>query len=336
MINKIINEVKRYYKIIVILAGAALIFSLVASVYLNRSAGNGGNNIDFVLKPGWGANVVISELYKKGIIKSRTAFKLVLAYKGKLKSLKKGVYSLNDGMTVGEVITVLTGNITKRIKVTIPEGFNNRQIGDLLVEKGFYKSRKEFLLYASKKSILLHFAIPAKNCEGYLFPDTYYFPVGYSKKKVIMHMINNFFNKISLLKKFPKNSRKRHSLIIMASIVEREAKVKNERPLIAGVFYNRLSKRYPLESCATVQYVFPKPKKRLFYIHLKIDSPYNTYRRRGLPPGPISNPGIESIKASLYPVKTDYMFFVLKGDGSHTFSKSFNTHVKAKKKYFGN
>lgn len=303
--------------------------------YLNMPAGEGSRKIDFTLKNGWGSNRVIKELYKKKMIRSRTAFKLLLRFRNKTNSLKKGLYAINDGMSIDRIIDIFDSGRTKTVSFTIPEGLNNRQIGELLAEKGFFKTQKEFLKYASSRKLRDRYQIPALTVEGYLFPDTYTVPVGYKKMKIFEHMIDNFLEKTTVLKGFPVDPQKRHKLVIIASIVEREAQLKEERPVIAGIFLNRLKKNYPLESCATIQYLFKKPKRKIYYNYLKIESPYNTYLNKGLPPGPISNPGLHAIEATLNPEKTDYLFFVIKGDGSHKFSKSFREHTRAKKKYIG-
>jgi UPF0755 protein len=327
----------RSFKVrIAIICIALIAISYFAGMrYLNMPAGDGSRKVEFTLKSGWGSNRVISELYKKGVIRSRTAFKLLLRFRNRTNSLKKGLYVIHDGMSVDRIINILASGRTKTVTFTIPEGYHNRQIGELLTEKGFFKSGKEFLKYASSRKLREKYRIPALTVEGYLFPDTYSIPVGYDKMSILSHMIENFFEKTSGLKDFPADPKKLHRLVIIASIVEREARLKEERPVIAGIFLNRLRKNYPLESCATIQYLFKKPKRKIYYNYLKIESPYNTYLNKGLPPGPISNPGLHAIEATLNPEKTDYLFFVIKGDGSHKFSKSFGEHARAKKKYIG-
>lgn len=319
-----------------ILTSVLLLFLLLGTIYYFLGpTGSGENKIDFVIKPGWGANVVVSQLYQKGLLKSRKAFLFYLALTGKLNEFKKGVYELHNGMNAITLAQILTSGKTKSITFTIPEGFNNRQIGDLLTEKGLFSSRNEFLEYAKNPEILKEFQIPASTAEGYLFPETYTVPMGYDKKKIIRLMIEQFFESTKNLN-FPQDPKERHKFVILASIVEREAQLKEERPIIAGVFQNRLQANYPLESCATIQYLFEKPKKKLYLKDLEIPSPYNTYKNKGLPPTPISNPGLEAIKATLSPAKTDYKFFVVKGDGSHHFSTNYREHLEMKKKYLGN
>lgn len=314
-----------------------LVFVLVSIFFYIKalgSPGDGSKKIDFEVKSGYGSIVVANQLYKQKLIRSRTAFKLYLRLTGNTKSIKKGVYPLNDGLSIPEVTHIITSGVTKSFSITIPEGYHNRQIAQKFLDRNIIKDKKEFEAATRSSKILNKYKIASDNLEGYLFPDTYTFPVSYSVDKVLDHMVQNFFHKTASLKEFPSDPKEIHRLVILASIVEREAKRKEERALIAGVFANRLKKNYPLESCATIQYLFEKPKTRLYYYHLEMESPYNTYKHAGLPPGPIANPGLEAIKAALNPDPTDYMFFVVKDDqGRHYFSKTLREHNRAKKKY---
>lgn len=325
---------KHIWKIIITLT-LTVVTVISGLLYMNLPSGNGNVKIDLYIKGGWGPQKIVSELYEEKIISSRTFFSLFLKLRGKTGSMKKGIYRLDDGMSINQVIDIIVSGKTKIITITIPEGYNNRQIGEILARKGLFDTQEEFLQLASSKEILAKYSIPGKDCEGYLFPDTYYFPAGYEKRMIIEQMIKQFISETESLENFPKDPAERHKLVILASIVEREAKLKEERALIAAVFLKRLNMNYPLESCATIQYLFEKPKKRIFYSDLKIESPYNTYQRKGLPPGAIANPGLPSIKATLNPEKTDFMYFVIKGDGGHSFSKTFSDHNRAKRKYFG-
>jgi UPF0755 protein len=295
--------------------------------------GDGKRKVDFIISAGSGGILISQKLFQEKLISSPFGFRILLFIKGKRKEIKKGIFELNNSMKPGQIIDEITDGRTKVLKITVPEGFNNRQIADLFKAKGFFESREEFLQYASELELLKKYNIPAKNAEGYLYPETYFIPAGYSKKKILDLMVNTFFQKTSGLMDFNLEAGERHKLLILASVVEREAKVKKERPIIAGVFLNRLKTNYPLESCATVQYLFEKPKKRLLFKHLKIQSPYNTYLRKGLPPGPISNPGLLSIEATLNPARNDFKYFVLLDDGKHKFSRTYAEHLIARKKY---
>lgn len=316
------------------LAGVALV-GLAVMFFSLRSVSDGSRHVDFAVKAGSSLSSVAAKLADANLIQSQFFFKLYMRVTGKAGRIKFGVYDLTDGMSASKIAAAITSGKTKTISITIAEGLHNRQIADLFVEKKFFSSREEFLNFAGKKSILDKYKIPAQSTEGYLFPDTYFLPQGYPKEKIIEHMVEHFFEKVKDVKNFPTEPRKIHEMVILSSIVEREAKLKDERPLIAAVFHNRLRDSEPLESCATVQYLFEKPKARLFFKDLEVESPYNTYRVRGLPPGPIGSPGIAAINATVNPEKTDYKFFVLKGDDAHFFSKSYKDHLAAKKKYIG-
>lgn len=322
-----------------ILAGggiAGVILVGLAVMYFSlRPVADGSRHVDFAVKAGSNLSSVSARLAEAKLIQSPFFFKLYMRLTGKSSKLKFGVYDLHDGMSASKIVQTLTSGKTKTISITIAEGLHNRQIGDLFAQKKFFASRDEFLQYAGKKTILDKYKIPAQTVEGYLFPDTYFLPQGYPKDKIIEHMIEHFFEKTKEVKNFPTEPRKIHDTVILASIVEREAKLKEERALIAAVFHNRLRDSEPLESCATVQYLFEKPKARLFYKDLEVESPYNTYKVKGLPPGPIGSPGIAAINATVNPEKTDYKFFVLKGDDAHFFSKTFKEHNAAKKQYIG-
>ncbi|AFM12654.1 endolytic transglycosylase MltG [Turneriella parva] len=332
------DNLQQVRKPLVIAAGvllATLLMGALAMYISLRSVGDGSRHIDFAVKAGSNLSNVSARLSEANLVGSETLFKLYMRLTGKAGRIKFGVYDLHDGMSAAKIAQTITSGKTKTISITIAEGLHNRQIADLFVEKKFFASRDEFLQVAAKKSILDKYKIPAQSAEGYLFPDTYFLPQGYPKDKIIEHMIEHFFEKAKEVKNFPTEPRKIHETVILASIVEREAKLKDERPLIAAVFHNRLRDSEPLESCATVQYLFEKPKARLFYKDLEVESPYNTYKVRGLPPGPIGSPGIAAINATVNPEKTDYKFFVLKGDDAHHFSKDFKEHNAAKKKYIG-
>ena len=332
------DNLQHVRKPLVIAAGALLAVLLVGSIAMYtslRSVGDGSRHTDFAVKAGANLANVSARLSEANLVGSEMFFKLYMRLTGKAGKIKFGVYNLNDGMSAAKIAQAITSGKTKTISITIAEGLHNRQIADLFVEKKFFASRDEFMQFAAKKSILDKYKIPAQSVEGYLFPDTYFLPQGYPKDKIIEHMIEHFYEKVKEVKNFPTDPRKIHETVILSSIVEREAKLKDERPLIAAVFHNRLRDSEPLESCATVQYLFEKPKARLFYRDLEVESPYNTYKVRGLPPGPIGSPGIAAIQATVNPEKTDYKFFVLKGDDAHHFSKDFKEHNAAKKKYIG-
>ncbi len=321
------------HRIIIAVVLIPILLTAILYVKIDSPVGDGNKSVDFIIPAGAGPVKIAKDLEKQGLIRSALLFRLKLFLLGKQNEIKKGVFTLYDIMSTGDIIKRITDGKIKMLRVTVPEGYNNRQIADLLISKGFIKSRSEFDKANQDETLLAKFKIPVKTFEGYLFPETYHFPVDYPIQKIVETMVGYFFQHIGEIKDFPKDSKRIHQIVTLASIVEKEAKVKEERTTIAGVFQNRLNAHYPLESCATVQYLFEKPKKRLLFKHLRIESPYNTYQIKGLPPHPIASPGLASIKAAFQPAKTPYKFFVVKGDGKHQFSEFLGDHEKAKKKY---
>lgn len=253
---------------------------------------------------------------------------------------RPGEYKLNSNMDYRAMLRRLTSKngVLNTVKVTIPEGYEVSQIIKLLADNGVCD--KDALLDAAANNdfdydFLKDIPLGKENrLEGYLFPDTYEF----YKNDVPERVLNKFLSNFDIKYSSEMNERARalgmttHELITLASIIEREATAK-DRANIASVFHNRLnSKTYPyLESCATVQYVLGERKKVISIADTKIDNAYNTYKYRGLPPGPIANPGLASIQAALYPNDTDYLFFALQEDGTHKFSKTYEEHLNTPK-----
>ncbi|PJZ71404.1 aminodeoxychorismate lyase [Leptospira perolatii] len=332
------NSKKKFLLLSGIVLGGLALIALVTFFIVDElkggAVGAGQVKVDISIEPGDTPSEVTDVLSKNGLIKSSKYFLFLIKATRSANKIKVGLYEINDGMDSRKILQVITEGKVKLVHFTVPEGYNNRQIGDLLVQKNLVKSRADFLNAANKTEILREFNIPAGTSEGYLFPETYSVPVNYPSDKIARMMIKRFFAK---LEKIPNSKdltpKKLHEIVVLASVVEREAKKNEERPLMAGVFLNRLKQDIPLESCATIQYLFDKPHPRIFEKDLKIVSPYNTYLNKGYPPGPISNPGLPALEAAFMPAQTDYLFFLLKPDGFHYFSKTFKEHAEAKKKY---
>lgn len=324
-------------QIIALVSSGLLIVVLFFSVFLavlGSAVGDGEKEQQFEIEAGDGIIKVSRELAKSDLIQSPTYFQFLLYFHGESKKIKQGIYDLNDGMSAREIMDIIVSGKVATFSLTIPEGYHNRQIAELFVEKKIVDSKEEFFEIATSEKLLKKYKIPAKTTEGYLFPETYIFPLNYKPKKIIEAMIKRFFINLKTIPKAKDNTPEEiHKKVILASIIEREAKKDEDRPKMAGVFLKRLEYRMPLESCATVQYLFDKPKKRLFKRDLQIESPYNTYLHRGLPPGAISNPGLAALKAAYNPEKSDYLFFLVKPDGYHHFSKTLTEHINAKRKY---
>ena len=299
--------------------------------------GEKGTTIDFELPEGSTSRTAARNLEKEGLISSATLFRVYLRTTGQGGNLKAGYYELPTGQSIARIATLLTEGRVRMQSFTIPEGWHNRQIAELLESEGLIQDREEFLSETRRPDILQHYSIPADSTEGYLFPDTYTIPDGYPVAKIHRAMLRRFFEVLKQANPpADLTAASLHEAVILASIIEREAAKPEELPEMAGVFRNRLQQGMRLESCATVQYLLPHPRQKLYERDLKIASPYNTYLHRGLPAGPISNPGLPALKAALHPEKSDDLFFVLKPDGSHYFSSSYREHLRAKKRFLDN
>jgi UPF0755 protein len=278
---------------------------------------------------------IAAKLRERGIIRSETAFLIMARFLGETSHMQAGDYPLSPHMTLAQIITILVRGEGIARWVTVPEGYTLRQIAQTLSENELGDSRR-FMRIARDggRSFRDLSFTPPDNLEGFLFPDTYKVKKKETERKMIAEMLRNFDSKIAkpLSRDFQQaaaKGRPMEEVLILASMVEREAKEKKEQPIIAGVIMNRLRQDMFLQVDATVQYALAEPKKRLYFKDYEIASPYNTYRHKGLPPGPICNPGAEAIKAALHPATVQSLFYVAKPDGSHIFTRTFQEHQAA-------
>jgi UPF0755 protein len=274
---------------------------------------------------GTNAKEIVDVLEKSEIIrKSNYIFRILIKLMKLEDQLKYGEYNLSPSMNMLQILDKLVKGEVITYKITIPEGYTCTQIAELLDKKEV--AEKEAFLKLVKDS--------EKISEGYLFPDTYEVPKKYGAENMVKAMLSNF-NQIAMENKFADKAEEigfsLDEIIILASIIEKEAKFSEEKSKVSSVFHNRLKTGMKLQSCATIQYILEVPKERLDEKDLKIDSPHNTYLYKGLPPGPICNPGLDSIIAALEPVEEDYLYFVLGENGRHIFSKTYQEHLKNKK-----
>ncbi len=284
------------------------------------------------VKRGASAGQIANILHRGGIIEHPLMFKYLALLGGLNRKLKAGRYRFDYPLSVWEALDKIHSGAVVYHKVTIPEGLTMIQIAGILANEAGADSQT--LIKAFRDTALMNsYGIKAASLEGYLFPETYDFEWGSSAEIIVQRLVESFFRNIPSEWNIEITRRKLslHQIVMMASLIEREAVLDVERPVVASVFYNRLKARRPLESCASVEYILPRHKnRRLTYNDLEIDSPYNTYRHPGLPPGPICNPGKKSIEAAIYPAQTKYLYFVSKGDGSHIFTKTLEEHNRAK------
>lgn len=284
-----------------------------------------------------------SILKENKLIKNERIF-LIYAKMNDLENIKSGQYDFSQKDDVDFILNQMnSGSKPIGEKVTIPEGFERMNIAKQLSLAGLANVDVFMDLTEHKENFVEEFpflnGLDITSLEGYLYPDTYYISKDMDEKAIIRMMLKRFseiYEENRIGEMAAAQNMSLNELITMASVVEREAVLNEERALIAGVFYNRLRMDMPLQSCATVQYILKERKPILSLEDTKIDSLYNTYLYKGLPPTPIASPGVLSIQAAINPMQTEYVYFVAKGDGGHEFSKTYDEHLKAKKKYLGN
>ncbi len=324
----------RKFKLYIIVLVSLLCLGMVIYGLSQQTASTLGDNFVIQVKPGMGANAIGNLLYEQGAIKSVFLFQVVAKLQGMESSLQAGEYTLTKNMTVQKIVAVLAKGQIAYQQITIPEGYTVEQIAKLVQEKqladyGKFKAAAQNLVpYPYMINENSHVVYKA---EGYMFPDTYQISKGTTEEQLLKMMIVEFD------KEFTDKMRVRatelglsiKNVIILASLVEKEAQLPEDRPIIAGVFRNRLKMDMPLQSCATIQYILGYPKAELSIQDTEIPSPYNTYQHMGLPPGPIANPGLAAINAVLYSTETDYLYFVADKQGAHHFSKTYEEHLNA-------
>lgn len=289
------------------------------------------------IKKGTSLKKISSLLEKEGIVRNGDFFTLMTIILGKKSKIKAGEYELKTGLFPWQVLeTFLKGQVKQHL-ITIPEGYTIGQIAKLLGELNIV-DQNEFLKKAHSETLISSLDLSnlaASSLEGFLFPDTYHFIKGMEPEEVIRIMVNQFkkvfYDELKKVKDNLKISER--EIIILASIIEKETPLTEEKPLISAVFYNRLRKNIPLQSDPTVIYGIKNFNGNLTKEDLIRPSPYNTYIKTGLPPTPICNPGRESIRAALLPADVPYLYFVSRNDGSHYFSSNLEEHNKAVLKY---
>ena|SRR5581483_12001070 len=277
---------------------------------------------------------VAALLYQQHLIASRFGFLLVGKLLGAERKIHPGEYALHPAMRPIDIINTLASGRIVLHPVTIPEGYSIAQIADLLAEKRLV-DRKEFIALAHDAAFIKTLGLDVPSLEGYLFPNTYQFPKHTSARDIMTAMVAEWDRVWTpeLRSRAKDINLSVHEVLTLASVIEKETGVDSERELVAGVFHNRLRKRIPLQSDPTVIYGLSDFDGNLRKRDLALDTPYNTYRHAGLPPGPIANPGERSIHAALYPVPSSYLYFVSRNDGTHQFSSTLTEHNHAVDKY---
>jgi UPF0755 protein len=284
-----------------------------------------GPKVDVTIEPGMSASEVARVLKTAGVIDEEYVFRLRCWYEDCGADIHPGRYRFPRHSSPRAVLRVLTGRAPSCTMVTIPEGYTMWQTASVLAA-GRVCDSAAFIAACTSASVLRAARVPFATAEGLLFPETYEFLTGTEPAAVVERLVEQFWKVVAELGPHRPDL---SDIVTLGSIVEREAQVSSERPVIAGVFRNRLRRDIPLMSCATVEYVLPERKAVLGYEDLRTPSPYNTYLHPGLPPGPICSPGRASLLAALKPARHDYLFFVSRGDGTHIFSRTAAEHDAA-------
>lgn len=292
-------------------------------IYLPKNLG--GEEKLFLIEKGQGLFQIAKNLEKEELIKNRYFFDFYLLIRGKAKSLQAGEYKLSPSMTIAEIAKkIISGEVVKE-KITIIEGWNLKDIGFYFERRGMFQAEE---LYDEMKEL-----------EGYLFPDTYEIRKGESLEEIVKKMRDNFEKKLTpdLRREIGRQGKTISEIVTMASLIEKEVRNTKEQPnakeLVSGILWKRLKNNMPLQVDATINYITGKKTTKISIEETQIDSPYNTYKYLGLPKGPISNPGLESILAAVYPKSSEYWYYLSIPEGKTIFSETLEEHNLAKSKY---
>jgi len=293
----------------------------------------GGGEEMLTIEPGMSFQQITKLLVERKLITHPTSFRWAARLSGMERKLLPGSYLVPRGLTNAQLLGLLRVPMIRTRDVTIPEGRTAREIGGILHRETGCDSAA-FVAACEDQTLAYQLGLPVSRLEGYLFPDTYNFYLNTTPRAVAERMVDRFFEVVgdSFQIRIRMAGMTLHEAVTLASIIEGEVQIGSEAPLVSAVFHNRLRKQMALMADPTIQYIIPDGPRRLHRSDLYIDSPYNTYRYTGLPPGPINNPGLRSIQSAIEPAKVDYLYFVAQGDGSHAFNREYSGHLESKQK----
>ena len=321
---------------LILFFGSIIVLSIILIYFsiLNTSI-NCNENCDLVIYKNENAFDIGHRLDSLNLIDNYYSFVLAAKLLSMDRDLKPGYYKLGHIKNMKQLLMRLTIADRDYIKITIPEGWRINQIANILEDNNLIDANK-FRLLCNNILFIRSLGFETLNSlEGYLFPETYFLSEDQNEEEIIQMMITEFNKTVKKLNIDNEFNFSIHDIVTFASIVQGEARLVDEMKIISSVFYNRINYNMHLDANATIQYIIPGKNRRLMNKDLEIDNPYNTYKYKGLPPGPINNPGLSAIKATLNPDKTNYIYFVkdIKGSGNHVFSTNIKDHEKAKRKY---
>ena len=299
--------------------------------------GRGAIVRDVSFPTGSGIKRLAAELKRDGVIRSTWHFIVLARLRGVAHRLKAGDYRFTDAMTPGDILRKLaTGDVDYR-RFTLPEGYSVYQAAEMLEQKGYFK-RDEFLAACRDTALLERLGIGAASVEGYLFPATYNLARNSTVEQLVAQMVGRFRQVYADMAAGGEGQGglSSNGIVILASIIEKEAVSAGDKPLISSVFYNRLRMGMPLQSDPTAVYGVRAFAGKVTKDDICRRSPYNTYQVRGLPPGPIGNPGTDALRAALHPAHSAYLYFVARQDGTHCFSRTLEEHNRAVVRYLRN
>lgn len=321
----------KFIFVLLVVPIACILVACAGIFFLNRPTGVAAKNVE--IQKGASVEQIARQLHRERLIHNPHLLQLFAYFKGSSRHLKAGVHPFDGRMTTYGVLIELERSRDVTVAVTIPEGLRKEKIAAILSKKLDLDERKLIALM-NDPAFCKTLSVPADDLEGYLFPETYQFLAITSERRALRRIVEHFHAAFDerLKKRARAIGMSMHEVVALASIVEGETCWDDERDTIAAVYHNRLKKGMRLQADPTVQYAIPDGPRRLFYKDYDYDSPYNTYRHAGLPPGPIGSPGRASIEAALFPADVDYLFFVATGDGGHVFTRTFKEHTVAKEK----
>jgi len=325
---------KQWWKGLLLLVISVVIGSGIwfYTVLYQSNPGSKGRAVTILILRGTSAQKIAALLKEKKIIRSPEKFLWAAKLHGARRDLKAGLYRLPLGESNSKLVQILRKGKITEIKVSLPEGIRSQKMASIFHQKIGVDSAA-FMDLINDTSFVRELGVDANSLEGYLFPNTYFFPYGVDARIVLQTLVRHFWQAYadSLKKRTQQLGWTVHEVVTLASIIEGEAKIDRERPLISAVYHNRLKRGMLLQASPTIQFLIPDGPRRLLKKDLEINSPYNTYKYSGLPPGPINNPGMKSILAALYPAPVKYLYFVARGDGSHIFTYTLQQHLRAKR-----
>jgi UPF0755 protein len=313
-----------------------IVFIVLMYNYGNTPASQ--NSVEQVveIKPGMTLRQAANFLAEKKLLDEPSAFVLYTYLQGKQNKIQAGEYRFSPSMPPWKIMESLTNGTAILYTVTIPEGYRITEIAELLEKKGL-ANKEEFIAETRNQELLNDLKIPSGgSLEGYLYPETYKFTKAVGAKKIVSTLVDTFKERVQnpeLMQQAKAGKLTFHEIVTLASLIEKETGLATERKLISSVFHNRLVKKMRLQTDPTVIYAMVNFDGNIRKKDLSIDSPYNTYKYFGLPPGPIASPGLDSIKAAMEPEHSDFLYFVSRKDGSHQFSTNYDDHTRAVQKY---